>query len=126
LFAGQVNQWDAVGGSPQSVQVWIFPEGDDARQLFDSVILDGYQLTTVAQLAPDPQAMLEAVSDDPAAIGYLPRRWLKGNSGDKVRALPINQTLADSLRQPILALSGAEPEGAMRTLLICLQGMLEP
>jgi phosphate transport system substrate-binding protein len=125
LFTGQLTQWDVLGGSQQMAQVWSYPEGDDVRQVFDDAILGGQRLTTFAQLAPDPQAMLEAVSDDPAAIGYLPERWLKDGLNPNVRVLPLAQTLADSLRQPILALAVTEPEGITRTLLLCLQGAAE-
>jgi hypothetical protein len=119
LFSGRVSRWE--DGTP--VHVWIYPEGDDTRQVFDAVILNGLRVTPEAQLAPDPQAMLEAVSGDPLAIGYLPQRWLPGASISIVR---LNQELADSLRQPVLSLSSREPDGAARPLLFCLQASLQP
>jgi hypothetical protein len=52
-------------------------------------------------LAPDPGAMLEAISEDPAAIGFIPRRWLE----EIVSSVTITDVEDEELRQPILALS---------------------
>jgi len=107
--------------SGQPLQVWIL-QGDDVRRYFDAVILDGTDFLSAevapqARIAPDPAAMLVAVSSDPAAIGYLPATWLD----DEVRPLVLDSALALKLRLPILALAKAEPQGVSRTLLGCLQ-----
>jgi ABC-type phosphate transport system substrate-binding protein len=104
------------------MRVWSYPEGDDTRRAFDTAVLFGQRLTREAQLAPDPQAMLEAISSNTTAIGYLPERWVQNNPG--VRSVSLNQKLAEALRQPVLALSEGEPVGNVRTLLLCLQSRL--
>ena len=122
LFTGQITSWVDVGGEQQSVQVWVYPEGDDVRSVFDAVIFPGENLNPQAILAPNPQAMLNAVADDPQAIGYVPRGWLvRANDVDRIRILNVDPTLAEDLRQPILALSRTEPEGLLRQLLGCVQ-----
>ena len=107
--------------SGQPLQVWIL-QGDDVRRYFDAVILDGTDFLSAevapqARIAPDPAAMLVAVSSDPAAIGYLPATWLD----DEVHPLVLDSALSLKLRLPILALAKAEPQGVSRTLLGCLQ-----
>jgi hypothetical protein len=107
--------------SGQPLQVWIL-QGDDVRRYFDAVILDGTDFLSAevapqARIAPDPAAMLVAVSSDPAAIGYLPATWLD----DEVHPLVLDNALSLKLRLPILALAKAEPQGVSRTLLGCLQ-----
>ena len=107
--------------SGQPLQVWIL-QGDDVRRYFDAVILDGTDFLSAevapqARIAPDPAAMLVAVSSDPAAIGYLPATWLD----DEVHPLVLDSALSQKLRVPILALAKVEPQGVSRTLLGCLQ-----
>jgi hypothetical protein len=122
LFTGRITTWDELGGKQQPIQVWVYPEAEDIRQVFDSAIFPGESLTTKALLAPDPQAMLDAVADDPAAIGYISETWLvQPREINQVRALDINPKLAELLRQPVLALSSAEPVGSLRQFLVCMQ-----
>ncbi len=121
LFTGETSHW---AGSGDPVQVWAYPEGDEIRLLFDSVVLAENRLTSFALLSPDPQAMLEAVAADPAAVGYLPQGWLSQAATPApagVKLIRLESKLAESLRQPVLSLSFREPEGAARALLVCIQ-----
>jgi len=118
IFSGKVNDWNDLGRLSESIQVWIYPEGDDLRQVFDLVILGSEQNTSRAFIAPDPDAMLEAVSSDEAAIGYLPKSWLTEN----VKAIELSETDVESLTQTVLAVTKANPQGAALILLSCLQG----
>ena len=117
VFNGENERWDELGGRKQSIQVWVYPEGDEISQVFRQAILAGKSFSSLALLAPDPSAMLEAVNGDSAAIGFLPKAWLQGG----VKAIQLDQVLQDSLHQPVLALSEAEPQGAVREFLYCLQ-----
>jgi hypothetical protein len=117
VFNGENEWWDELGGGKQSIQLWVYPEGDEISQVFRLEIPAGKPFSSLAHLAPDPSAMREAVSEDPAAIGFLPKAWLSKD----VKAIRLDQDLQDSLRQPILALSEAEPQGAVREFLYCLQ-----
>jgi hypothetical protein len=122
IFLGRITSWVEIGGEQQPVQVWVYPDGDDAREILDAAIFPGDSLTPGALIAPDPQAMVEAVGDDPFAIGYMPQTWLTQASRiEQVRPLSIDQKLVEKLHQPVLALSRDEPEGSLRQLLICLQ-----
>jgi phosphate transport system substrate-binding protein len=122
LFIGRITNWAEVGGAQQSVQIWVYPDGEDIRSIFDVAILPGESLTSMALIAPDPLAMLEAVADDPSAIGYVPQAWLAQTKDvNQIRPLNINPKLAEELRQPVLALSSIEPDGPIRQLLGCMQ-----
>ncbi len=112
IFSGRFRQWSKVGGEELAIQVWAAPEGDEVRRAFVAAWPEGGSVTPLANLAPDPSAMLEAVSADPAAIGFLPQSWATG----EVRTLELGLTL------PVLTLSAQEPEGAARILMLCLQG----
>jgi hypothetical protein len=117
IFNGEYERWDELEGKNQLIQVWVYPEGDEISQVFRQAILADKPFSSLARLAPDPSAMREAVSEDPTAIGFLPQAWLSPD----VKPIRLDQDIQDSLRQPILALSGAEPQGAVREFLYCLQ-----
>lgn len=106
IFAGHQKTWP--GGT--AIQAWSLPPGDDASAAMAAA---GFTFANVGQ-APTPQVMLKAVSTNPAAIGYLPARWLDSS----VRELAVS---GPALTLPILAVSDAEPQAGARTLLICLQ-----
>jgi hypothetical protein len=122
IYTGRITSWGEVGGEQLPVQVWVYPDGDDAREIFELAIFSGDDLTSDAVIAPNPQAMLEAVGDDPFAIGYVPQTWLAQTiSAEQVRPLNIDQKLVAKLHQSIIALSRDEPEGSLRQFLVCLQ-----
>ena len=117
IFTGRTPRWDAVGGENQDIQVWLLPEGDEFTRVFQQQVLNAQYFSSTALLAPDPAAMLEAVHEDPAAIGFLPEAWLE----NAVKPLRLERQARNSLDQPVLALSSAEPRGAVRIFLHCLQ-----
>ncbi len=102
LFAGQ---------SAPSVQVWVYAEGEDIQRVFEQDVMAGRPVTSLARLAVGPQHMVEALSQNFDAVGFLPRRWATGN----LRALFVLPNI------PVLALVENEPQGALRALLACLQ-----
>jgi len=125
IYSGQTQSWD--GDSGQRIQVWVLPNGDPVRMYLDSAVLDSYPLTSEAHLAPDPEAMLEAISRDTNAIGYLPGSFL--TSGDpalvsKVKNIQLDASLKEELNQPIVAMTQTEPSGLMRELLVCVQAAI--
>jgi hypothetical protein len=65
--------------------------------------------------------MREAVAADSGALGILPRRWVD----DTVRTVPLADLPQGALIRPILALSAAEPQGALRAWVACLQERVE-
>lgn len=122
IYTGRITSWDKVGGMQAPIQVWSYPYGDDVRSIFDSAILLNKELVIQAQLAPDPQAMLEAITSSPQAIGYMPQSWLVGQSNiGVIKTLGIDKNLADALRQPILAMTLTQPKDPLLGLLACLQ-----
>jgi len=121
IFAGQTLKWDA--GVGQLIQVWVLPDGDPIRRIFDQAVLPSQLLAPEARLAPDPNAMLEAISEDIAAVGYLPESLL--NTGDpaqavKVKIIPLDEKLSAEFHLPVIAATGSEPQGLMRELVACL------
>jgi ABC-type phosphate transport system substrate-binding protein len=121
IFSGQTSKW--LGASSLPIQVWVLPEGDPVRTLFDRIVMRGRSVSSEARLSPDAAAMLEAVANNANSIGYLPASWV--NSGDsavsgKVKIVQLEDSLASQLQQPIVAVTQNEPVGPMREILVCL------
>lgn len=122
IFSGASRAWSAYSeGSPNQIHVWVYPTGNEIRQYFEDA-LGPLRLNPSALLAPDPVAMRQAVAADTSAIGYLPGRWVDSS----VRQLSITDIAETSLRQPILAITPTEPQGAQKEWLLCLQRSITP
>ncbi len=122
ILSGQVTRWD---GSPaQTIQVWVSPAGEPTRQIFDQAVELALPLAPETWQAPDPSAMLEAVSKDKGAVGYLPESFLPpagSSSQGGVKIVQLEPALEQALRQPVLALTQGEPAGNERALIVCAQ-----
>lgn len=117
IFTGQTRIWNEDSGLNNETEVWVYPTGDEIQELIDHVVLNDQPYTSWAWLAPDPPAMLEAVSENTSTIGFLPHAWLTEN----VKIIELDPELHASLNKPILALSNIEPQEGVRSLLFCLQ-----
>lgn len=100
-----------------TIHAWTYPPGDDLRTVFDLALWTGQPPAARLSEAPSPAALLQAVAEDPAAIGYVPKSFLNHS----VRELALKNSLPGDLRQPVLALVPAEPQGVLRAFLVCLQ-----
>ena len=122
LYSGNIQNWNTLEpdqGFDEAVQIWLTPLGADDRQVFNNLMSADKTLSPQAYLAPDPQAMLEAVATNRGAIGYLPSQWHQ----DSVQKIQLNDAPLSILEQPILASTSIEPTGKVRIFLQCLQKM---
>jgi hypothetical protein len=117
IFSGQIDVWDDVGGEDLGIEVWILPEGNEFTQVFQEQILENDSFSTLSHLAPDPAALVEAIVENPGAIGFLPGAWLS----EGVKLLRLDNRTKNEMRHPVLALSEGEPQGLAREFLHCLQ-----
>jgi phosphate transport system substrate-binding protein len=117
LFNGRINHWTDISIFAEKLAVWIYPEGSHLSGIFNSGVLSDQGYSRLANLAPSPGPMLEEVSTDPGAIGFVSRAWLL----PKVSQSEIDPDLQIALRRPILALVNSEPQSGVRDLLACLQ-----
>jgi hypothetical protein len=117
IYSGDITRWSDIGGPFRPIQVWVYPESDEVRAAFDETFMEAGRLTSQALLAPDAAAMLETVSEDIHAIGYLPAAWLD----ETVREVELDPRLSAQLQIPLLALAPVQPSGAAGRLLYCLQ-----
>jgi hypothetical protein len=99
------------GQGDSTVQVWVYSSDTDVQIAFDQLVMNGRGVTSFARLAPSPQQMSDVLNAESNSVGILPRHWKSGNSREVFSAGPI----------PVLAVTRQEPQGAVATLLACLQ-----
>src|SRR5574340_12162 len=123
VYSGSILDWSGFQqGASGAIQPWVYPSGDDVQALFDKNVLPFDELIGTASLAPDPQTLLEAVGDDPLAIGLVPARWLDST----VKAIKITGTAEKDWTLPILAVTSDDPAGPVRDWLLCVQDKIKP
>ena len=97
-------------GDP-SVQVWVYASGEDVQEVFDQAVMTGRPVTSFARMASSPQEMSDVLNAQSNAVGILPRHWLAGSP----RFIYSVGTV------PVLTITPSEPQGALKTLIVCLQ-----
>jgi hypothetical protein len=102
LFAGL--------GDP-SVQVWVYASDADVQDVFDRLVMEGRNVASGARVAVDPQQMSDTLVNEANSVGILPKHWKMGDSR------PV-YTIPDV---PVLAITQVEPQGAVQSLIACLQ-----
>ena len=120
IYTGTLRTWNGVSPAAD-INAWAYPGGDDVEAIFEKAVTGMPISTQLTSIAPDPNAMREAIAKDPWAVGFLPRRWL----GATVKAVAIEGSTPSSLRQPILAISPSEPAGLEKSWLLCIQQRLK-
>ena len=122
IFSGDSTKWGENQQLP--IQVWSLPDDDPYTKVFYKTVLADHLISTEARLAPDINAMLEAISQNPGAIGFLPESTLNSqetSQTENLKIVRIPTDLKEELHQPVVAITQGEPEGLVRQLLVCLQ-----
>ena len=99
------------GRGDESLQVWVYPSELDLFGVFEQAVMQGRGVTSLAKVAVDPQQMSDVLNSQSNAVGILPRHWMAGNVREVYSAGLV----------PVLAITRAEPQGAVRSLISCLQ-----
>ncbi len=101
----------------------FYSSQEEPQQLFVKTVMAGQPVASAsALLIPGGRQMLETVSSEPAAFGFIPAHFLNAN----VKEVSLIGIDPASLQAPILAIASAEPTGKTRDWLICLQKVLNP
>ncbi|MEN4011027.1 MAG: hypothetical protein ROW48_03255 [Bellilinea sp.] len=124
VFRGDIQSWEEVDPAlaANDIQLVIYPESNPIQEFFTQTVLENQgNFPAIAQLAPHPAAMLNAISQDTASIGLLPARWVD----NQVKPLGISG-LTEELSQPILAVVMHPPDDVSNAWLACLQTRISP
>ncbi len=89
VFTGKVTNWSEVGGPDEEIVLITRPKTSGTRALFEEYALDGNEEATNQSLETDDSGtLLETVSGQKGAIGYVALSYLVNN--DKVAAMAID------------------------------------
>ena len=122
IYTGQQNYWEHNPNVP--IHVWSYPGGDDLRSMLETALTGAPRLTLTAQIAPHPQAILEAVSADANGIGYLPASWmdnLSPSESNQIKAISLDPALHEDLTQPVIVTISEALTYPTEALLVCVQ-----
>lgn len=115
--------WDYLGQNPAPLTAYAYSPALDIQQVFNSAWpAAAPSLNREVALVPGPAEMRAAIASDRSALGFLPNTWVDSS----VKPIHLDPTPLSWQRQPILAISSVEPQGATRAFLLCLQERLEP
>jgi hypothetical protein len=126
IYKGETQFWEQlikVGNEfSGEIRVWTYPDEDPIRDIFESDLLDSDVYNPFALIAPNPEAMLQALSNDRLAFGFLPRIWLDTS----VHELQVDGFQQGALSVPILAFTSVEFQENHLSWLKCLEDYLLP
>jgi phosphate transport system substrate-binding protein len=126
LIEGRITNWSELNGEDLPVQAVIPLSADETRIHFERLVIPEGFPSVKALLAPTPAAMIELVSENPGAVGYLPFSSLT----EDVRAIrvenltPTRENVSSGrypLAIPVIAYAQEEPLGALRDWIIAIQ-----
>ncbi len=129
LFSGVNTSWNAISDNKDLVQVVVLLESDELRLAFESAVSLEASPPANAIIAPNPEAVLEIIRENPFAVGYVPLSTVD-ESEPGLRVLRINGILPSPssianhsypILLEILAASPGEPAGAVREWLAWIQ-----
>ena len=71
VFAGNITNWKALGGSQGSINVYTRDAESGTRKVFWSKGLEKSKITDKANFVPSNAAMKTAIANDPQGMGYI-------------------------------------------------------
>lgn len=117
LFSGRIEDWSEISDYQQPVLVWTFAGENQLGLVLKSAILEQADFSLLSYFVPTPDEMLEAVKEQPGAIGFVPRSWLDS----EVSVIEVDRDTSTRLTRPLLALTKGKPSRAALIVIDCLQ-----
>ncbi len=122
IYTGQQKLWGHNTLSP--IQVWSYPNGNDLRSMLEAALPGAPSLTPTANIAPDPQAILQAIVADANGIGYLPASWLaklSATDSSQIKSLSLDTSLQEDLTRSVIVTLNEPLTYEIEALLVCVQ-----
>lgn len=121
IYAGSIQTWSEVVpgslGFDGEVQKWAYPSESDIENVFEEFLQIQTLKSQNIALAPNPAAMIQVISGNPVAIGFIPASW----KTDSVKEVSIEDVSYASRQVPLVVLSSTEPTGKELKWLLCVQ-----
>lgn len=88
IFTGNVTNWQEVGGANQTILVFSRESSSGTYVFFQEHVMNRQDYTPRARLLPGTSALVQGVTADTGAIGYVGLGYVK-DASDKVKAVSI-------------------------------------
>lgn len=85
VFAGQITNWQGVGGSGAVINLFTRERGSGTRSVLQDIIMNKDKISTNAGIQNSTENIRSSVAGDPTAIGYISL----GDLNQAVKALAI-------------------------------------
>jgi hypothetical protein len=124
IFSGRRTHWLSGSNTNTEITVWVYPDNSDLMNWLKNIFSQRGKLTPMSKIAPNPGAVLEAVSTETGSIGFLPESWLEVSDPqmtEKIKKLRLVDVEQEEMSLPILAYLSNKPYGGIRDFLFCLQ-----
>ena len=130
IFNGRITNWQSVGGADEAIVLLSREQGAGLRTLLRQQIMAEQRISPNALLESGNKAMLTAVAENPAAIGYSSMGSASQLAGVKILqidgrsatpATTTDQTYPLTTPLYFLTAAEAEPTGELRAFLAWLQ-----
>jgi hypothetical protein len=127
IFSGDEVTWaNAQAACPEcflstpsetAIQLFIYPKDTNLRGFTLSMLPSGFHFASTATIAPGASQARGAIAADPAAIGFLPRKWLDAS----VKEILWQDSSSIASEMPILAYTGSRFDKQLAEWLSCVQ-----
>jgi len=129
IFNGRLTNWQSVGGADQEIVLLSREQGSGLRTLLRQQIMAEQRISPNALLQTGNEAILTAVANNPAAIGYssmssasqAPVKMLQLDGRSATPLTTAEQTYPLTTPLYFLAATESEPTGELRAFLSWLQ-----
>ncbi len=86
IYAGNIKNWNEIGGSEKSIHLVTREEGSGTRDAFQKLVMGKETIAATAIVQDSNGAVREVVANDPAAVGFISL----GLVNERVKALEID------------------------------------
>ena len=103
IFTGKITDWSKVGSMRGAIQVYVRDDQSGIADSFKTMVLDGAPVASSAQRFEDGNALSQAVSSDPNAIGFVSLPLIHS-----AKSIAISDRGADALKPTRLTVATEE------------------
>lgn len=111
VMNGRIDSWEYFGSSGD-IELWLPPEQDEVRDIFNQNILEDNPVTFTAKINSDFREIVNKVNSNPFALGLIPASFSVSN---------LN-SISLGIQVPLLALLDKNPDEIQQRFIGCLQG----
>lgn len=118
IFAGEITNWNEVGGNNGEIVVYTRDESSGTRDCFESVVMGDSEITDSANQVASNGAMKSSVENNQYGIGYISFGYLDGLSDAQAVSVDgveptVDNVLSEEypIQRSLILVTNGEPTG---------------